>query len=46
MMNDIDYDSDEFEINIDDPYPVVESSEGYEEFETPKHSMVFYHYRG
>ena len=35
MMSDFDYDSEEFEINIDDPDPVVESSEGYEDLETP-----------
>ena len=29
------YNSDEFEHNIDDPDPVVESSEGYEDLETP-----------
>ena len=31
MMSDFDYDSDEFEINIDDPDLVVESSKGYED---------------
>ena len=35
LMSDFDYNSDEFEHNIDDPDPVVESSEGYEDLETP-----------
>ena len=35
MMSDFDYDSDEFEINIDDPDLVVESSKGYEDLQTP-----------
>ena len=34
-MSDFDYDSDEFEINIDDPDLVVESSKGYEDLQTP-----------
>ena len=35
MMSDFDYDLDEFEINIDDPDLVVESSKGYEDLQTP-----------
>ena len=34
LMSDFDYNSDEFEHNIDDPDPVLESSEGYEHLET------------
>ena len=33
LMSDFDYNSDEFEHNIDDPNPVVESSEGYKDLE-------------